>query len=172
MKNVNVNLQPNYAEIADSHVQRAIQVIVPQGTSPEAATKAIREKVDRWLDWLKDDQYLKLLSKVHVTGPKFCPWTEDKAGRDVFGEDLYFVAALFGSEKPRKVDRAVIVGNRRLSEKVGMSYEEFTAPQKALPDDLDEQMQHVADNPDQVYADLKDKDKKQDDKEAHHERFG
>lgn len=166
MDPININLAPDYAEIADSAVQRAIEVTVPPGTSRENATKAIREKVDKWLATLRSKVYLNLLTKVHIKGPYFCPWKEN------YGEDMYVATAMFKSEKPVRVKRELIVGNRRLSEKVGMSYEEFTAPVGALPDDLDEQMANVKKHPEKVLADLTALGKLADDKEAHDERFG
>ena len=162
----NVNLEPDYAEIADPAVQRAVQIIVPPGTSPDTATKAVRETVNKWLDTLRDKVYLKLLTNVHIKGPYFCPWKEN------YGDDMYMATAMFRSEKPTKVPRELVVGNRRLSEKADMTYREFSAPVPALPDDLDEQMENVKRNPEKVRDDLATLAKKADDKEAHDERFG
>lgn len=85
---------------------------------------------------------------------------------------MYVATGMFRSEKPTRVPRALIVGNRRLAEKVGMSYGEFVSPVTAIPDDMDSQMANVEKNPDRVLADLVDMGKKADDKEAHDERFG
>ena len=100
---INVNLIPDYAEIADSAVQRAVEIILPPGTSQENATKAIRETVHKWINTLKLKVHLKLLTKIHVRGPYFCPWKE------TYGEDMYVVTAMFRSERVTKVPRALIV---------------------------------------------------------------
>ena len=166
MDPININLAPDYAEIADEAVQRAVEIILPPGTSQGNADKAIRETVDKWLGTLRDKVYLKLLTEVHIKGPYKCPWIE------AFGDDMYVATGMFRSEKPTRVPRALIVGNRRLAEKVGMSYGEFVSPVTAIPDDMDSQMANVEKNPDRVLADLVDMGKKADDKEAHDERFG
>ena len=132
-----------------------MEIIVPAGTRPELATRAIREKH---------------VGEIHIKGPYFCPWN-DRDGVDAYGEDLYLATAIFQSERATHVPAELVVANRRHSEALGMSYDEFRgAPMRAIPDDLDEQMAHVKANPEQVRDDLADKDKIT--KEALDERFG
>jgi len=158
-----IGIRPKHAEVWAYNQERVLQVILPPATKAEVAERAVQKAVGNWLETL-GKQHLVLNTDVDIEGPYFCPFLENN-GEQVYGKDLWLAKAKFRALKPRKVKEDLLVANRRLSEEVGMKYSEFrNAPERAMPDDAQEQLAFVKENADAVYRDLRDlKEKEQDD---------
>lgn len=127
--------------------ERAAQFLFPPKTREELARRALETLAPRWVVNVEKRDNLELKTDLTIRGPLMCPFIEH------FGEDMWIVSGFFSSRKMREVDEDFLWNSREIAHEQGVT--QYPGQSRALPEDFDQQMQWIKDNPDKVYDDVR-----------------
>lgn len=125
--------------------QRALRVILPQGTRYELARRAVDSAVVRWVEAM-ERRGMRLTSDIAIEGPHFCPFLKH------YGEDMWIAVGRFRAERLHPAREDVILKARELHKRLGVAPPRES---RALPPDWRDQLAFVKENKDKVYDDLR-----------------
>lgn len=129
--------------------ERACQFIFPPNTREWTARERLHVEVPRWIERLAKYENLELTTDIDIIGPLKCPWLEN------YGDDLYLARGVFKSTRMREVDEDLIWASQEIAKELEIEAPADNKVFRALPDDFMSQMEHVGNNLDAVYDDLR-----------------
>lgn len=161
-----IGIRPQFAEIWSVNQPRTLQIVLPPQTRLELAQRAVAEQVQAWTEALDVKQHLVLVSDVEISGPHLYPFL------DHYGDDLWLATAKFRSTRPRQVKEDLVMATQELEDELAdievtgadgqtqhLGAVKTNPSPASLPDDYREQLQHVEDNADRVYDELREQER-------------